>query len=222
MLTKLFAALLTVLLLTGSIPTQTPNAKSATPELDTPSAKKALLQIEKTTPPVTEPEKKTLTAAQAEDIALQNAGLTREVVTFSRTEKDIERSGTEWEIEFRHGDWEYDYTIHAETGKILEWDKEYDPKKPAPVAPPVTEPPVTKPPVTEPAVKELTAADAKAIALAHAGLTESQVTRLKAEKDRDDGIWVYEIEFRSGRMEYEYEIHAENGKILDWDKELDD
>jgi uncharacterized membrane protein YkoI len=214
--------LLTVLLLAGSIPTQTPNAKTATPITDSSGAKNETLQIEKSTPPATEPPVTQsviteLTAAQAEDIALQQAGLTRNEVTFSRTEKDIERSRTEWEVEFRYGDWEYDYTIDAETGAILDWDKKYDPRKPAPVTPPVTDPPAT-----EPAAKELTGADAKAIALKHAGLTESQVTRLKVEKDFDDGVWVFEIEFRAGKMEYEYEIHAKTGKILDWDKELDD
>lgn len=37
--------------------------------------------------------------------------------------------------------------------------------------------------------------------------------------DRDDGRWVYEIEFREGRTEYEYAVRAADGKILDadWD-----
>ena len=56
---------------------------------------------------------------------------------------------------------------------------------------------------------------AKSIALDHAGLTASQVMLTKAAMDRDDGRMVYEIEFRLGGVEYEYEIDAQSGAILD-------
>ena len=69
---------------------------------------------------------------------------------------------------------------------------------------------------------EITAEKAKEIALNHAGLNANQVRDLDIEKDRDDGIVKYEIDFESGRMEYEYEIHAETGKILKAEKDYDD
>ena len=69
---------------------------------------------------------------------------------------------------------------------------------------------------------ELTEEQALAIALEHAGLTEEQVSYLNAHLDRDDGRWVYEIEFREGRIEYEYAVNASNGKIVDYDKDWDD
>ena len=47
------------------------------------------------------------------------------------------------------------------------------------------------------------------------------MTGLRAEKDRDDGLWIFEVEFRQGRLEYEYEIHAQTGKILSWEKDDD-
>ena len=40
--------------------------------------------------------------------------------------------------------------------------------------------------------------------------------------DRGDGRWVYEIEFREGRIEYEYAVNASSGKIVDYDKDWDD
>ena len=40
--------------------------------------------------------------------------------------------------------------------------------------------------------------------------------------DYDDGRAVYEGELRSGRMEYEFEIDAVTGTILDWDADWDD
>ena len=74
---------------------------------------------------------------------------------------------------------------------------------------------------TAPASERLTAEDAKAIALQHAGVTQAEVTRLRAYHDFDDGISEWEVEFRLGKWEYEYEIHAETGKILSWDKDFD-
>ena len=69
---------------------------------------------------------------------------------------------------------------------------------------------------------ELTEEQVLAIALEHAGLTEEQVSYLNAHLDRDDGRWVYEIEFREGRIEYEYAVRASDGKIVDFDKDWDD
>lgn len=58
---------------------------------------------------------------------------------------------------------------------------------------------------------------AKTIALEHSGFTASDVTFSKAALDYDDGQRVYEIEFYKGRTEYEYEINAISGKIMDFD-----
>ena len=68
----------------------------------------------------------------------------------------------------------------------------------------------------------LSGEDAWSIALEHAGLTLEEVEGLRAEGEIDDGVPRYEVQFHVGRVEYEYEIHAENGTILEWDKEIDD
>lgn len=70
--------------------------------------------------------------------------------------------------------------------------------------------------------KDIGIEKAKKIALQHAGLKENEVSRLKAEKDYDDGRIKYDVEFQQGRMEYDYEIHAETGKILKAEKDYDD
>ena len=59
----------------------------------------------------------------------------------------------------------------------------------------------------------------KAAALKHAGLSESQVTGMKVQRDRDDGRLEYEIEFWSGSTEYDYTINAADGTVLGADKE---
>lgn len=165
------------------------------------------------------------TIREAESAALAHAGFTADQVTRLHTEVDYENGVKEFEVEFRSGDWEYDYTVSAETLEILKHQKEYDPPKQKAVetVPAETKPAETKPADTKPAeTKKIDPSKAKSIALAHAGLTEAQVKGLRAEYDRDDGRPEYDVEFRVGNMEYEYEIHAETGKILSWDKEIDD
>ena len=68
----------------------------------------------------------------------------------------------------------------------------------------------------------ITKEEAIAIALADAGFTEAQVTRLRAEFDWDDRIPEYEVEFSQGDFEYDYEIHAETGAIRAKDKDWKD
>lgn len=56
--------------------------------------------------------------------------------------------------------------------------------------------------------------EAKTTALEAAGVEESEVTGLRIQLDYDDGRPEYDVEFYYDRMEYEYEIDAQNGKIL--------
>ena len=58
---------------------------------------------------------------------------------------------------------------------------------------------------------------ARDIALAHASLTNDQVTRVDIEFEYDDGRPEYTVEFYFENTEYEYEIHAETGEILSWE-----
>lgn len=61
---------------------------------------------------------------------------------------------------------------------------------------------------------------AQQIALSDAGLAENQVSKLKVSIKLDDGVWYYDVEFRTIALEYEYEIEAYSGAILD--KDIDD
>ena len=54
---------------------------------------------------------------------------------------------------------------------------------------------------------------AKEIALADAGLTAADVTFTKERYEREDFVWVYEIDFYTSTQEYDYEINADTGEI---------
>ena len=65
-------------------------------------------------------------------------------------------------------------------------------------------------------------AAAKAAALTHAGVSESQAYDMDVELDDEDGRWVYEVEFKADGMEYEYVIDAYTSAVLEYDMEQDD
>lgn len=68
----------------------------------------------------------------------------------------------------------------------------------------------------------ITEEEAKAIALAHAGLKADQVTFLKSGLDYDDGMKVYDLEFYTqDQKEYDYDINPYTGEILDFDHDAE-
>ena len=69
---------------------------------------------------------------------------------------------------------------------------------------------------------EITLAEAKKIALDHAGVKEEDAVFVKEKLDYDDGRKEYEIEFYSDNLEYDYEIDAITGDIISFDKDIED
>ena len=68
----------------------------------------------------------------------------------------------------------------------------------------------------------LTQDQALAKALKHAGLKKGQVDFVKkVELDWEHGRKVYEIAFYKGGLEYEYDVDAESGSILKFEKDWD-
>ena len=68
---------------------------------------------------------------------------------------------------------------------------------------------------------EISLDKAKEIALSHAGLSADKVTFVQANMDFDDGIKKYDIEFYCNGQEYDYEINASNGQIIQFDYDME-
>ncbi|MDU6629305.1 MAG: PepSY domain-containing protein [Lachnoanaerobaculum sp.] len=92
--------------------------------------------------------------------------------------------------------------------------------QPQPAAPTqaATQPQTAAP--TQAAASGISADRAKQIALSHAGVSGASFT--KVELDTDDGVRVYEIEFKVGNVEYDYDIDAASGAIISSSSEIDD
>ena len=149
-----------------------------------------------------------ITLDQAKKVALDDAKLTATDVTFTKAKLDYDDGRAVYDIEFYSGVKEYDYEIDAATGRILEKDIDINDD-------------VNAPSEGQGSQTYITAEQAKAAALSAAGFSASEVRGLKAEFDFDDGRAVYEVEFKKGIFEYEYDIDAVSGKVLKAEKEAD-
>ena len=148
-----------------------------------------------------------ITKSKAKTIALEHAGLKESEVKFVNGYINYDDGRAEYKIEFWKDNKEYDYEIDAITGEILSYD--YDIES------------YVIPSAQEATSKYITESKAKAIALQHAGLKESEIRIKKVKFDYDDGRAEYEIEFRKGQTEYEYTIDAVKGTVLEFDIDND-
>ena len=134
-------------------------------------------------------------------------------MAYSAVDPELDESPAHYEVEIKSqtGE-EFEYKIDAYTGAILESKRE---------AADGTEVPVVQP--SKPAASgDIGYAKAKSVALNHAGVSENKAYDMDIELDDEDGTLVYEVEFKSGNMEYSYEINAATGAILKHEAELDD
>ena len=124
-----------------------------------------------------------------------------------------------YEVELHTAWGEFEYLVDAYTGKVLSGQKDL---LAAVSASNETTKPTGQKPAPSGTVQDIGYAKAKSIALNHAGVREDQAYDMDIELDDEDGKLVYEVEFRSGNMEYDYEIDAASGTILKHEAELDD
>ena len=134
-------------------------------------------------------------------------------MAYSAVDPELDESPAHYEVEItsQTGE-EFEYKVDAYTGAILESKRE---------AADGTEVPVVQP--SKPAASgDIGYAKAKSVALNHAGVSEGKAYDMDIELDDEDGTLVYEVEFKSGNMEYSYEINAATGVILKHEAEIDD
>ncbi len=70
----------------------------------------------------------------------------------------------------------------------------------------------------EPAV---TASQAESAALTHAGVAPENADGLRSQFDYDDGVANYDVEFYADGYEYDYDINADTGEVIRFEKEAE-
>ena len=153
-----------------------------------------------------------ITSDEAKRIALAHAKLAEKDVTFVKVELELEDNNRyEYDVDFYSGNVEYDYEIDAVSGAILSADRDIEnyviPTQPSTAA-------------DNTQSSEISVEKAKQIALSHAGVGSARFK--KAKLDYENGVKIYEIEFKVGNLEYEYDINVSNGAVISSSAEVDD
>lgn len=167
------------------------------------------------------PETEDIGEERAWEIAYAHAGVAAGDAAASPAKVDYDGGALVYELEFFSGGYEYDYEISAAGGSILKSEKEADGR---------TAPPQASAGNASGDAAYIGEARAREIAYAHAGVTAGNVLHCEVELDHHDGHGVhhgaeccaYEIEFKCGGYEYDYEVDAVTGEILKSQQELDD
>lgn len=170
----------------------------------------------------------------ARSAAEEYAGTTAVDSVTAEVDPELDESPAHYEVELQTARGEFKYLVDAYTGKVLSGQKDLlaavsasnETTKPSDQKPASASNETAKPSGQKPApsgtVQDIGYAKAKSIALNHAGLRENQAYDMDIELDDEDGTLIYEVEFKSGNMEYDYEIDAASGAILKHETELDD
>ena len=114
----------------------------------------------------------------------------------------------EYKVEFFCNRTEYEYEINGATGAILSVEQDQEDTASSGDA--------------GAAANHIGIEAAKTAALQHAGISAKDVYDLSVESELDDRIPHYEVEFKSGGIEYGYEIDASTGAVLQYEREQDD
>ena len=146
--------------------------------------------------------------------AEQYAGTTALDSVTAEVDSELDESPAHYEVELHTAWGEFEYLVDAYTGKVFSGQKD--------LLAAVSTPNATTKPTAPSDGADIGHAKAKSIALNHAGLSENQAYDMDIELDDEDGTLVYEVEFKSGGMEYSYEINAATSAILKHETELDD
>lgn len=150
----------------------------------------------------------------ARTAAEEYAGTTALDSVTAEVDPELDESPAHYEVELQTAWGEFEYLVDAYTGKVLSGQKDL------PATAPVGDETAKSSAPSDGA--DIGHAKAKSIALNHAGVSENEAYDMEIELDDEDGTLVYEVEFKSGNMEYDYEIDAASGAILKHEAELDD
>lgn len=156
----------------------------------------------------------TISEDEAKNVALADAGLSADAVTFTKVELDQKDGRSVYDLTFYTGTTEYEYEIYADNGAIYSKSRE---GASVPASGEVQQ--ETAPQATQETAQQQTAAgqitveEAKEIALADAGVAAADATFYEEKLDYDDGVSVYDISFYTATHDYDYEIQADTGRI---------
>ena len=194
-------------------------------------------------PDSTVPLSAAITLERAQEIALADAGVSREEAIFAKAEAGTEGGLPVYSFQFYAANTEYEYAINARTGAVYSKktvtyvgrDPHAASPPPAQSAAPTGRPTVGPDPTAEPTRSPATVNPepsespkptgrpggiyigrdaAKSAALAHAGVNAGEARFTRVGMNYEDGTMTYVLEFFTSAREYKYKIDAGTGAVL--------
>lgn len=150
------------------------------------------------------------------EAALQDAGVTKEEATRLKTSKDRDDGRMIYEIQFDANGTEYDYEIAAEDGTILTADTESVASNTAAQNGQQNN---TQNNQSQSAGANVAVSQEQAMQTALERVPGATESDIRMELDNDDGQYKYEGDIIYDQREYEFEIDANTGVILEWSEE---
>lgn len=135
-----------------------------------------------------------ITKDKAKEIALKHASVSEADITDYEIELDNDDNILHYDISFKHNGKKYDYDINAQTGEVMNDEKN----------------------------AKISKEKAKEIALKHAGVKEADISDYEIDLDTENGVLVYDISFDHDGKEYDYDVNATTGEISNSKNELID
>lgn len=129
-----------------------------------------------------------------------------------------------YEVELHTAWGEFEYLVDAFTGEVYSGQANLlaTLSTPKPVDPTPTQTPAPDPTPTPAQTADVGRDAALSAALGHAGVKQADAWDVKVEREYDHGRLEYEVEFKSGGMEYDYTVDGATGTILEFESERDD
>lgn len=163
----------------------------------------------------------------AQEAALAEAGISAADADFSVSGLDSRDGTFFYEVRFSSGYKEYEYAVDALTGVVIEevikpLDGEENKEDSKDVSEEAANETVSRAEAAEGQEGSLNEEEAKQIALSDAKVSEDDIAFILIEKDWDDGIPTYDVEFVTNDLsEYDYEIDAVSGEIISMDQDME-
>ena len=129
--------------------------------------------------------------------ALAAAGVSAADAVRPEVELDADHGRLVYEVEVHYSGREYEVTLDAQTGALLEQKSDPDDDD--------------LPADTSRLIGEQ---EALRLALSAAGVDAASAAEKKSELDREDGRLIYEVEFTAGGIEHEFDLDAVTGAVL--------
>lgn len=164
-----------------------------------------------------------ISVEDAKAAAFAHAGLKEKDVVLKKAALDMDddRGILKYDVDFYAADKDFEYDIDAATGAVIKAERERMDAEDYAEMKAIKESMKNKDAAKAADLNEEGALD---IALKHAGVAKSDVTRKNVHRDFDDdlGKTVFDVEFHVGIKEYNYDIDPVTGQICKFDVDIDD